>query len=640
MSPELIPAKVAVPGGRALNGSVRTPGDKSISHRALMLAAMAQGRSTVSGLSAGDDVAATRRAVEAMGATVEDLGDGEVAVTGGALHAPAEPMDCGNSGTGLRLLMGVAAGLEGTTVLTGDASLSQRPMGRIAEPLVQMGASVEGRQATVMPPVTVRGGGLHAITYEPPMASAQVKSAILLAGLVAVGETVVHEPVATRRHTEEMLAQAGADVDIIEDGKSLTIKLRASRLRPMSWEVPGDPSQAAFWAVGGVVAQSSAVAVRGIYGGPGRLGFVDVLRRMGAQVEVIELGNGAVDLTARSSELHGTVVHADEVPSVDEVPILTVAACAAAGPTTFQDMGELRVKESDRFAACVDLAVALGAEVTVDGDSFTVQGLGSAKHFRAFSADAHGDHRLAMAAAVAASAGQGGEIAGFGLVGSSYPGFLADLRTLAGGPVASLDPTIIAIDGPAGAGKSSVSRAVAAQLGLQRLDTGSMYRAVAAAVLDAGASPEDHEILVGLAASLEVDHGGRVHVGGHDVTDRTRDADVSEAVSLVARVAEVRNLMVEAQRRWLSERGGGVVEGRDIGSTVFPDATLKVYLTASEEARASRRQDEDAANVSRRDRIDSSRTVSPLQVPEGAVVIDTTDMSLEQAIEAVLGELR
>ncbi|HEX5265869.1 MAG TPA: 3-phosphoshikimate 1-carboxyvinyltransferase, partial [Acidimicrobiales bacterium] len=272
-----------IAGSGPLRGRIRVPGDKSISHRALMLGAVAEGVSRVTGLSDGDDVTLTGRAVRAMGAEI----DGE-RISGGTsrLHEPEDVIDIGNSGTGIRLLAGLCAGLPWLTVLTGDASIRTRPMDRVALPLRQMGATVDGRGGGRLPPLTVRGGGLHGIDYAPPMASAQVKSAVLLAGLSAQGETVVREAVATRGHTEEMLQACGADISIHRVGGGRVVRLKPSRLKPLDLDVPGDPSQAAFWVVAACIVPKSDVVVEGVYVGPGRAAFLDVLQRMGAEVTV------------------------------------------------------------------------------------------------------------------------------------------------------------------------------------------------------------------------------------------------------------------------------------------------------------------------------------------------------------------
>lgn len=653
-----LPEVVLVHGDGPLRGRVRAPGDKSISHRALLLGALAEGRSSIRGLSEGDDVLRTRRAVEAMGAGVGGDPTGTVTVEGGRarLHPPAHPIDCGNSGTGMRLLAGLVAGLPWTTVLVGDESLSARPMDRVAAPLRKMGAEVAGRGERCLPPLTVTGGRLQGIDWSPPIASAQVKSAVLLAGLTAGGETVVHEAVATRAHTEELLAMAGADVEVeVEEGAGRTVRLRASDLRPFELQVPGDPSQAAFWVVAACLVPGSEVTVTGVYGGPGRSGFLEVLRRMGARVEAVAAGHGVVDLHAASSRLRGTTVGAAEIPSLDEVPVLAVAAAAAEGVTEFRDVGELRVKESDRLAAVAALVRSLGAGAEVLGDDLRVEGVGPDGHLAHTGSTSGGDHRMAMAAAVAAlAAGPGSsELRGFSVVATSYPDFLDHLRALGGratvpaghgsaaGVAARLAPgAVVAIDGPAGSGKSTVSRALAERLGVARLDTGAMYRSVAWAALDRGVDPADADSVAAIAEAADIAVGPEgVRMDGADVTEAIRKPDVSRAVSVVAANPAVRRALVARQRRWREEHGGGVVEGRDIGSVVFPDAVLKVFLTASADERARRRQDEPADGVARRDHLDATRAASPLQQAADARRLDTTGRSVEDVVEEVLSWL-
>ncbi|MGH9046591.1 MAG: 3-phosphoshikimate 1-carboxyvinyltransferase, partial [Acidimicrobiales bacterium] len=320
-----VPDAVDIAGGRSLAGHLNTPGDKSISHRALIIGALAEGTSTIRGLSDGEDVARTQAAIEAIGAVVRHDGPTLVVRGGrGRLAAPAR-IDCGNSGTSMRLLAGVAAGLPWTTTLSGDRSLSARPMDRVADPLSAMGASIAGNGRRKLPPIMVKGGGLHGIEWTPPMASAQVKSAILLAGLDADGETVVREPVATRAHTEEMLSAAGAEIDVERWGSGRLVRVRRSRLAPLDLDVPGDPSQAAFWVVAACVTPASKVVVERVYAGKERIGFVAVLRRMGAAVSIGELRDGGGDATAEYSGLTATDVEAAEIPSLDEVPVLAVA---------------------------------------------------------------------------------------------------------------------------------------------------------------------------------------------------------------------------------------------------------------------------------------------------------------------------
>ena len=415
-----------VSGGVPLRGRVRVPGDKSISHRALLLAARAEGRSVIEGLSSGDDVRHTARAVTAMGAAVAG------ADVDGGLSLLAEPdhvIDVGNSGTGIRLLAGFCAALPWLTVLQGDESIARRPMDRVTEPLRRMGATVDGRRDGRYPPLVVRGDLLRPLDYRLPVASAQVKAAVLLAGLGADGETVVRESVPTRAHTEELLALAGADIDISEDG--LTTRLRPSVLQPFRLRVPGDPSQAAFWVVAACITPGSEVAVTDVYVGRARADFLAVLARMGAEVELEHLDATTATIHARfSPHLHGTVVEGPEVPGlIDEIPILAVAAAVAEGVTEFRDAAELRVKETDRVVTTVALLAAMGARAEPTAAGLVVFG----GRLRPGPVDSHGDHRIAMAGAVAALVAEGTtHLTGWDAVRTSYPGFEDDLRALRG----------------------------------------------------------------------------------------------------------------------------------------------------------------------------------------------------------------
>ena len=637
-APRILVVDAAVP----CRGTVRTPGEKSISHRSVLLGALAEGRSVIHGLSDGADVAASLEAVAAMGVDVERLPDGTVVLQGGRgrLHSAGQPLDCGNSGTSMRLLAGLVAGFDWETELVGDASLSGRPMDRVAEPLTEMGARVRGRGERCLPPLRVRGGALHGIDWTAKVASAQVKSAILLAGLSASGTTVVREPVTTRTHTEEMLAEAGADITVEPWGEGRVVSVRASTLKPVEQTVPGDPSASAFFVVAGCVVPGSDVAVAGVYNGPARLGYVSALQRMGAKVTLDPESPGTATIRARSGPLRATEVAAREIPSLDEVPALAVAAAVAAGTTVFSDVGELRVKEVDRLAAVADMVRAFGASAAVEGDTLSITGVGGPLRGARF--DSGGDHRMAMAAAVAALAARPGQhsyITGFDAVETSYPGFADDLDRVADGGDAAPRPLVVAIDGPAGAGKSTVSTAVAERLGIDRLDTGAMYRAVAALALERGTALDDAAAVAALAAGSTIEVGERVTIDGLDVTAVIRSPGVGRAVSVVAANPEVRRHLVERQRTWADTHGGGVVEGRDIGSVVFPRAQVKVYLTASPEERARRRNDEAPEGVARRDRIDSTRDASPLREAVDAHRLDTTGRTVQDVVEEVLSWL-
>ena len=421
-------------GGGPLVGRLRVPGDKSISHRAVLLAARASGRSELTGLSCGLDVAATIAAVAACGAEADgQAGDGRTLLVRGGperLREPTQVIDVGNSGTGIRLLAGWSCAFPWLTVLQGDASIANRPMARVTEPLGTMGARIDGRDRGRFPPLVVRGGDLHGIDYRLPVRSAQVKGAILLAGLAASGSTTVREDVATRAHTEELLLAFGADIDVVPGA----VTLRPSSLSALRLAVPGDPSQAAFWAVGAAIVPGSDLVIEDVYVGTGRAGFVDVLRRMGADITLEPVGadDNRANLrvrSARAEALQATEVRGDEIPGlIDEIPALAVAAARAEGVTTFADAEELRVKESDRVAAMVAALHAVGAGAEERPDGLVVRGNGG-RPLAGGRVDARGDHRVAMAMAAAGIDGRGPtHVAGWEAVATSYPGFEEDLR--------------------------------------------------------------------------------------------------------------------------------------------------------------------------------------------------------------------
>lgn len=414
-----------------VRGTVRVPGDKSTSHRALMVSALAEGESTIRGLSPGLDVDATAQIIEQLGAS--RIIDGDVVTVVGppdGLHASDTDLDCGNSGTTMRLMAGVVSTVSGAHRLIGDASLSTRPMDRVGEPLTLMGAHFEGRGERLHAPLHIVGSNeLHGINYVVPMASAQVKSAILFAALGATTATTVVEHVRTRPTTEEMLSRAGVAVVSIDDDHGRRITVQPGRPLARNWLVPGDPSQAAFFAVLGCIHPDAEIDLLEIDSARERIGFLDVLQRMGATL-TLQSGDTMTSLSVRSSELSATEIHAREIPSVDEVPVLVVAASAARGVSHFHDVGELRVKESDRFEASLALARKLGCRAWSEGDDLFVEGLGSATRFADFEIDAALDHRMVMASAVAGCAGSGCSIGDAGTVASSYPNFFDDLERL------------------------------------------------------------------------------------------------------------------------------------------------------------------------------------------------------------------
>ncbi|HEX5131657.1 MAG TPA: 3-phosphoshikimate 1-carboxyvinyltransferase [Candidatus Krumholzibacteria bacterium] len=411
-----------------LEGILKVPGDKSISHRALILGAAARGRQVVDGLSTAADVRTTADALRAMNCFVENLPDGRTMVLAHSLHDTFD-IDAGNSGTSARLLAGFAAGRAVRCTLDGDASLRGRPMRRVAEPLTQMGARITLSEQGTLPAV-IEGGALHGIRYDLPVPSAQVKSALLIAGLFADGDTTVVEPVPTRDHTEIMLASMGADITRA-DG-AITVR-GGTPLEGIHVTVPGDLSSAAFFIVAALIVPGSRVHLPFTGINPRRTGILTVLRSMGGSVEVEADHAGAEaagDLTVRTSALHGvTIDDPGTVASIiDEIPILAVAATQAEGVTTIRGAGELRHKESDRIESIVTDLRAMGARIEAIEDGFTVEG---PTPLRGAAVASFGDHRIAMAMTVAGLVADGTTlIDDADAVAISYPGFYTDLRSL------------------------------------------------------------------------------------------------------------------------------------------------------------------------------------------------------------------
>ncbi len=424
---------VRVPqASRPLRGELEVPGDKSIGHRAVMLGAVARGETRIENLSRGADNSSTVAAFRRMGVEFRRE-DGALCIEGrgwDGLRPPQETIDCGNSGTTMRLLTGLLAGRPFTATLDGDGSLRSRPMERVIDPLTRMGARVAGRGGRA--PLEIEGGGLHGIAYASPVASAQVKSAVLLAGLQARGETRFEEPCRSRDHTEIMAREFGAAVEsagpevVVRGGQELS----GTRLK-----VPGDMSSAAFLAVAAAAVPGSDLCVRGVGCNPTRSGAVEVLRSMGADIEMTrvreENGEPVADLRIRGGRLEGTEVPADLAPrTIDEYPVLFVAAALARGSTLFRYVGELRFKESDRIAVMGRELAKLGVKVEERGDDVAVEG---ADRLRSASVESHGDHRVAMALAVAGLSAEGGVLlSGEECVGVSFPGFFESLGKIGG----------------------------------------------------------------------------------------------------------------------------------------------------------------------------------------------------------------
>jgi 3-phosphoshikimate 1-carboxyvinyltransferase len=432
-----VSSEVTIAGPRPLRGTVRVPGDKGISHRALLVAALATGSSTVRGLADGDDVQRTRLAIEQLGVRVKvlpatDYAGPTVAVHGtgvGSLREPDAVIDCGNSGTTMRTVSGLLAGRPFLSVLTGDASLLSRPMGRVVRPLRTLGARVDGRADGELAPLVIRGGDLVGRLCDLDVATAQVKTAIVVAGLQASGITEVVEPASSRDHTERMLMALGAPVTQIDDR---TTRIEQGAPNPFELDVPGDPSSAALFAVAACITPGSAIVIEDVCLNPRRLGFVDVLARMGARIESEQteerLGEPVGRLAVEAAPLVGTSITPDE-GMIDEIPVLAVAAAFADGVTEISGIAELRVKESDRINTIQQELTQMGVGVDARRDSMTIQG----GEPRPTLFKSHGDHRIALAAAVAANAMPGpSTVRGWHSVAVSYPSFAEDLAIAAG----------------------------------------------------------------------------------------------------------------------------------------------------------------------------------------------------------------
>ena len=421
-----------------LSGTIRAPGDKSISHRALILGALALGDTKIEGLLVSQDVLATANALRGFGARVEQISDGEWIVSGlgvGGLCQPQAPFDFGNSGTSTRLIMGLAATHAITATFTGDASLSKRPMGRVLNPLRQMGAKCDSTKDDLLPVVMTGASNPLPITYELPVASAQVKSAVLLAGLNTPGITTVIEPVATRDHTERMLRFFGAEIDIHEHGGAKHIKLKGeAELRAQNISVPGDPSSAAFALVAALIVPNSDITIQNVLLNPTRCGLIETLFEMGGQINVANTrdssGDEVGDLHVRSSVLKGIDVPASRAPSmIDEYPILAVAASFAEGPTHMAGLSELRVKESDRLAAVSAGLAACGVAHEAGEDYLIVNPKGIPVGDGIVAT--HMDHRIAMAFLVMGLGAQKPVTVDDGsIIATSYPDFTKHMTQL------------------------------------------------------------------------------------------------------------------------------------------------------------------------------------------------------------------
>lgn len=417
----------------SLRGEIIVPGDKSISHRAIMFASLAKGESRVRGLLRGEDCMSTLKAFQSMGVEVVETGEDELIIQGRGLNGLQEPgdvVDCGNSGTTMRLMSGILAAQPFYSVLTGDQYLRKRPMGRVINPLTEMGAKILGRDGNKKAPLTIDGGGLKPTEYHSPVASAQVKSAVLLAGMQIKGTTTVYEPHLSRDHSERMLRYFGADIESFAGGARVTGPVS---LEGRDVEVPGDISSAAFFLVAGLIVPGAELLLKNVGVNPTRSGIIDILQQMGGSIELLnqrELsGEPVADLLVKASALKGIEIGGELVPrAIDEFPVVSIAAAFASGVTTIRDAKELRVKETDRIAAMCDALGKLGGQIEPLEDGMRITG-GST--LVGTTVDSFGDHRIAMSMAVAALRSETEvQIEDTGCTATSFPNFWELLNSI------------------------------------------------------------------------------------------------------------------------------------------------------------------------------------------------------------------
>ena len=644
-----------------IRGVAPVPGDKSISHRALILASQVLGTTTIRGLLEGEDVVATANALRCMGVDIRQSDDTWVVqgVGIGGLSQPDNILDCGNSGTSARLLMGLVASYPFTSFFTGDASLRKRPMGRVIRPLAQMGAEFVGNPLTRALPADADPGAKHTsislplalngsasivpIHYELPVASAQVKSAILLAALNTSGQTTVVEPTATRDHTEKMLRHFGVDIGV--DGHVITLEgKQAQRYQDQEFAVPSDPSSAAFLTVAALITNDSEVTIPNVCMNPHRIGLYITLQEMGAKLEFVNqrqvAGEAVADIVVASSSLKGIEIPAARAPSmIDEYPILAVAAAFAEGSTVMQGLKELRVKESNRFDAIVNGLKACGVSVAANNDNITVAGDQRVRGGGRIATNL--DHRICMSFLVLGMASeQPVVIDSAEPINTSFPGF-TDLCNMLGGRIHAerrKQPRrlVIAVDGQAASGKGTLARRLAKTYGLQYLDTGSLYRAVGWKLLQAGHAAENQQQAIAAAKSVQIE----------DLSSpKLRQEEVGNAASIVSAYPQVRAALLDFQREVAKHSNGAVLDGRDIGTVVCPNADVKFFLTANMDARAQRRHQELSGqgievvyqsvydDLKERDARDAKRDVAPMKPAENAVCIDTSEMTVDSVFE-------
>ncbi len=643
---------VALRAVKQLSGQYTVPGDKSISHRAIILGAIAKGPTTIKGFLRSEDCMATLNIMRALGVDITESAD-EILVQGVGLHglkAANQPLDCGNAGTAMRLLAGLLSAQQFKSTLIGDESLSTRPMGRVIKPLTEMGAQIHATD-NCAPLVFNPSTSINSIHYNSPIASAQVKSALLLAGLYADGVTTVTEPHKSRDHTETMLRGFGAELEV--DGLSVSLTGQPE-LHGQAIDVPADISSAAFFMVLGLCHPNADFVLSNVSINPTRDGVIKILQAMGGRLTLTNIrdqaGEPVADIRVQSSQLQGIEIPQHLIPSaIDEFPVLFIAAALASGQTVLTGADELRHKESDRITVMLIGLKTLGVTVKELPDGAIITG----GKLHSGLVDGHGDHRVAMSFLLAGTLSQGQDIVVKGChnIGTSFPEFFALVKSM-GIPVNKPAP-VITIDGPSGVGKGTTSALLAKQLGWRLLDSGAIYRALALQAMQHKVDPTDEQQLVALAQDLPVrfstDDSGAVQItlGSTVVNDQIRSEACGEMASKIAPIAAVRQALLQRQKDF-QQAPGLVADGRDMGTVVFKSAPLKVFLSANAQERAKRRHkqlQEQGVDVKIRDLLedietrdhrDSTRKVAPLVPAIDAYVIDTSDLSIDEVLAQVM----
>ncbi len=619
-------------------GSPALPGSKSHTNRALVCAALAEGTSSLSGLLVADDTMAMVDGIEALGATVELDGRGARATIGGIGGRPTvdgRRVDARLSGTTSRFLLPVAAAGSGRTVIDGRPPLRRRPFADLAVALGSLGSAVTALAVQDHLPFEV-GGGVEGGRIEiPGSVSSQFVSGLLLAAPLFSSPVVITliPPVVSRPYldmTVDVMADFGVRVECPDE---LTFVVEPARYQAAAVTIEPDASAASYFMAAAAIT-GGTVRIAGLdrSSRQGDVEFADLLAELGADVEVVE---GSITVTGK--RLGGGRFDLRHIS--DTAQTLAAVGAFADEAVVVEGIGFVREKETDRIAAIVTELARCGVDAEELADGFVVRP--DVARLHGAEIETYDDHRMAMSMSLMGLRVPGIRILDPECVGKTFPDFFDVLETLRRTPRSRSVTPVVALDGPAGSGKSTVARRLAEALGIPHLDTGAMYRAVAAAVLRAGVDPESVAEVEEIAAKIALVVGERVLIDGIDATEEIRSPPVTAAVSAVSANPAVRRLMVARQREWATSLGGGVMEGRDIGTAVFPDAVLKVYLTASPEVRARRRYQEGATeslaevaeNIRRRDLLDSTRADSPLSAALDALVIDTSEATIAEVVE-------